>query len=157
MVVNGCSGIDNQNKIDEMKIPVNNVNQHAQITFVKKERAYGMPRKYPMKRPRTKLLQRPRKRIIKRPWEKPKRLRENLKKMPRLSKLQPPKQRLRFNTNKVKRIASAVSETVDAVFALIVPGHEAAMNRRKDDRIPLDRSLIAFSVASGIVAAILSI
>ena len=58
---------------------------------------------------------------------------------------------------KLSRIASAMSETVDAVLALIVPGHEASIKRRKEDRIPLDQSLIMFSVAAGIVAAILSI
>ena len=50
-----------------------------------------------------------------------------------------------------------MSETVDAVLALIVPGHEASTNKKKKDRIPLDQSLIMFSVAAGIVAAILSI
>ena len=50
-----------------------------------------------------------------------------------------------------------MSETVDAVLALIVPGHEASTNKKKKDRIPLDQSLIMFSVVTGIVAAILSI
>jgi hypothetical protein len=71
------------------------------------------------------------------------------------------RRRLQPRLYKVARIASVMSETVDAVLALIVPGHEASTNSRiptrKEDRIPLDQSLIMFSVAAGIVAAILSI
>ena len=67
------------------------------------------------------------------------------------------RRRLQPRLYKLSRIASAMSETVDAVLALIVPGHEASIKRRKEDRIPLDQSLLMFSVASGIVAAILSI
>ena len=59
--------------------------------------------------------------------------------------------------DKLVRIASGVPETVDAVLALLVPDHEASAKRRREDRIPLNQTLIAFSLASGIVAAILSI
>ena len=73
----------------------------------------------------------------------------------------PPKRqkrkRLQLRLDKLDRIASGVSDTVDAVLALLVPGHEASAKRKREDRIPLDQTLIAFSVASGIVAAILSI
>ena len=77
----------------------------------------------------------------------------NTKKQKQLSK----RPRLQPRLYKIARIAYAMSETVDAVLALIVPGHEASTKRRKEDRIPLDQSLLMFSVAAGIVAAILSI
>ena len=67
------------------------------------------------------------------------------------------RKRFQLRLDKLDRIASGLSETVDAVLALLVPGHEAAAKRRREDRIPLDQTLIAFSLASGIVAAILSI
>ena len=76
----------------------------------------------------------------------------NTKQQKQLSK----RPRLQPRLYKIARIASAMSETVDAVLALIVPGHEASTNKKKKGRIPLDQSLIMFSVAAGIVAAILS-
>ena len=67
------------------------------------------------------------------------------------------RKRFQLRLDKLDRIASGVSKTVDALLALLVPGHEASAKRRRTDRIPLDQTLIAFSLASGIVAAILSI
>ena len=47
-----------------------------------------------------------------------------------------------------------MGETVDAVLALLVPGNEASAKRRREDKIPLDQTVIAFALASAIVVDI---
>ena len=75
-----------------------------------------------------------------------------------IKNLQKPRRpRFQLRLDKVARIASAMTETVDAVLALTIPGHEEHIKKRKDERLPLDQSLVLFSVTSGIVAAILSL
>ena len=44
------------------------------------------------------------------------------------------RKRFQLRLDKLDRIASGLSETVDAVLALLVPGNEATAKRRKEQR-----------------------
>ena len=58
--------------------------------------------------------------------------------------------------NSVRRVIDSVGETIDAVLSLIVPGHETAMQRRREDKLSLDHSILTLAVSSVIMAAILA-
>ena len=60
----------------------------------------------------------------------------------------------------MRRVADSAGETLDAVLALMVPGHEAAMKRRRDggrNRLSLDDSIMTLVISSSIMAAILAL
>lgn len=113
----------------------------------------------------------PPKKIInkaKKPWRRPINKHKKKRRLPVKRKRVPPPKKKGFQKIKlelkmpksVQRVADSAGETLDAVLALMVPGHEAAMKRRRDgarNRLSLDDSIMTLAISSGIMAAILAL
>ena len=62
-------------------------------------------------------------------------------------------------TKSIRGVVDSAREGLDAVIAVMVADHEAAVRRRKDRarrRLSLDDSFITLLISSGIMAAILA-
>ena len=77
-------------------------------------------------------------------------------------KIKRPRKKISLGMPKaIRRVKDSAGETLDAVLALVVPGHEAGMRRRRNKKqrqsmISLDDSILTFAISSGIIAAILA-
>ena len=92
-------------------------------------------------------------------YKKKRRIQKKRKKGPPPKKKESSTLTLKFKMPKsVRRVADSAGETLDAVLALVVPGHEVAMRRRdrKRNRLSLDDSIMTLAISSGIMAAILA-
>ena len=90
--------------------------------------------------------------------KKKRRIQKKRKKGPPPKKKEPSSLTLKLQMPKsIRRVADSAGETLDAVLALVVPGHQAAMRRRRDrNRLSLDDSIMTLAISSGIMAAILA-
>ena len=126
-----------------------------------KRKVVKRPLKRPNRKPHKKVVNKANKKPQRRPLHKYKKK----KRLPNKSKRGPPPKKkgsakitLEFEMPRsVRRVAESAGETLDAVLALVVPGHEAAMRRRRDrNRLNLDDSIMTLAISSGIMAAILA-
>lgn len=128
--------------------------------FHKVKKPIGRPFNIPIKSTQNKMI-----RKVKKPIRKPPQNYKKKRRIPNKRKRVPPPKKKGFQKIKlelkmpksVRRVADSAGETLDAVLALLVPGHEAAMRRRRDrSRMSLDDSIMTLAVSSGIMAAILA-